>query len=199
QHRDRQPQPAAGGRGLDGHRRLRRRLRPPAAGEHPGRLRLRGAGRGPRAAAPVRPLPRPRADDADPRAVGNDPTMDPDLRAFYEYHAALQEPWDGPAAVVFTDGTQVGARLVRNGLRPLRYWVTEDDLIVLGSETGLVDVPRSTVVRTGRVAPGEIFLLDLERGEILPSREVTRAVAAEHPYRTWVQEQKVSLAELPER
>ncbi|HLQ79480.1 MAG TPA: glutamate synthase large subunit [Brachybacterium sp.] len=134
-----------------------------------------------------------------PEPWENDPTMDPDLRAFYEYHAALQEPWDGPAAVVFTDGTQVGARLDRNGLRPLRYWVTEDDLIVLGSETGLVDVPRSTVVRTGRVAPGEIFLLDLERGEILPSREVTRAVAAEHPYRTWVQEQKVSLAELPER
>ncbi|WP_394214669.1 glutamate synthase large subunit [Brachybacterium vulturis] len=134
-----------------------------------------------------------------PEPWENDPSMDPDLRTFYEYHAALQEPWDGPAAVVFTDGTQVGARLDRNGLRPLRYWVTDEDLIVLGSETGLVDVPRSAVVRTGRVAPGEIFLLDLERGEIIPSEQVTRGLATEHPYRTWVQEQKVPLAGLPAR
>ena len=134
-----------------------------------------------------------------PEPWENDPTMDPDLRAFYEFHAALQEPWDGPAAVVFTDGTQVGARLDRNGLRPLRYWVMEDDLVVLGSETGLVDLPRSAVVRTGRVAPGEIFLLDLERGEIVPSAELTRAIATEHPYRTWVREQKVALTELPAR
>src|SRR5699024_12263820 len=105
----------------------------------------------------------------------------------------------GPPAVASTVMSPVGAPLRRSRLRPLRYWATEDDLIMLGFETGLVDVPRSTVVRTGRVAPGEICLLDLERGEILPSREVTSAVAAEHPYRTWVQEQKVSLAELPER
>ncbi|MGO1226824.1 MAG: glutamate synthase large subunit [Brachybacterium sp.] len=134
-----------------------------------------------------------------PEPWENDESMDPDLRAFYEFHAALQEPWDGPAAAVFTDGTRVGARLDRNGLRPLRYWVMEDDLVVLGSETGLVDLPRSGVVRTGRVAPGEIFLLDLERGEIVPSEEITREVATEHPYRTWVREQKVSLSELPER
>jgi len=134
-----------------------------------------------------------------PEPWENDASMDPDLRAFYEFHAALQEPWDGPAAVVFTDGTRVGARLDRNGLRPLRYWVMEDDLVVLGSETGLVDLPRSGVVRTGRVAPGEIFLLDLERGEIVPSEEITRQVATEHPYRTWVREQKVALSELPER
>ena len=134
-----------------------------------------------------------------PEPWENDSTMDPDLRAFYEYHAALQEPWDGPAAVVFTDGDRVGARLDRNGLRPLRYWVTEDDLVVLGSETGLVDLPRSTVVRTGRVAPGEVFLLDLERGEIVPSDELTRAIATEHPYRSWVREQKVTLRDLPAR
>ncbi|ASK67245.1 glutamate synthase large subunit [Brachybacterium avium] len=134
-----------------------------------------------------------------PEPWENDASMDPDLRAFYEYHAALQEPWDGPAAVVFTDGARVGARLDRNGLRPLRYWVTDDDLIVLGSETGLVDVPRSAIVRTGRVAPGEIFLLDLERGQIVPSEELTRAISTEHPYRTWVREQKVTLAELPAR
>src|SRR5699024_3901880 len=93
----------------------------------------------------------------------------PDLRAFYEFHAALQEPWEGPAAVVFTDGSQVGARLDRNDLRPLRYLVREDDLVVLGSETGLVGVPRPAVARTGRSAPGEIFLLGLDAGEIVPS------------------------------
>ncbi|WP_114856087.1 glutamate synthase large subunit [Brachybacterium sp. YJGR34] len=134
-----------------------------------------------------------------PEPWENDPTMDPDLRAFYEFHAALQEPWDGPAAVVFSDGAQVGARLDRNGLRPLRYWVTEDDLVILGSETGVVDVPRASVVRTGRVAPGEIFLLDLERGEIVPSDRLKHEIATERPYGTWVREQKMRLQDLPER
>ncbi|MGP9537077.1 glutamate synthase large subunit [Brachybacterium sp. AOP43-C2-M15] len=134
-----------------------------------------------------------------PEPWENDDSMDPDLRAFYEFHAALQEPWDGPAAVVFSDGTQVGARLDRNGLRPLRYWVMEDDLVILGSETGLVDVPRTDVVRTGRVAPGEIFLLDLGKGEIVPSDELKHAIATEHPYSTWLKEQKVALTTLPAR
>ncbi|ATG54963.1 glutamate synthase large subunit [Brachybacterium ginsengisoli] len=134
-----------------------------------------------------------------PEPWENDDSMDPTLRAFYEYHAALQEPWDGPAAVVFTDGNQVGARLDRNGLRPLRYWITEDDLVILGSETGLTDVPRSTVIRTGRVAPGEIFLVDLEAGRIVPSDELKQEIATEHPYGTWVREQKVALADLPSR
>ncbi|MGO2606315.1 MAG: glutamate synthase large subunit [Brachybacterium tyrofermentans] len=134
-----------------------------------------------------------------PEPWENDATMDPDLRAFYEFHAALQEPWDGPASVVFTDGTQVGARLDRNGLRPLRYWITDDDLVILGSETGLVDVPRSSLVRTGRVAPGEIFLVDLAAGEIVPSDQLKHAIATEHPYGTWVREQKVQLADLPSR
>ncbi|AXK45024.1 glutamate synthase large subunit [Brachybacterium saurashtrense] len=134
-----------------------------------------------------------------PEPWENDSSMDPVLRDFYEYHAALQEPWDGPAAVVFTDGTQVGARLDRNGLRPLRYWVTDEDLVVLGSETGLIDVPRSSLVRTGRVAPGEIFLLDLAEGEIVPSDELKQAIATERPYGTWLREQKVELADLPAR
>ncbi len=134
-----------------------------------------------------------------PEPWENDESMDPDLRAFYEFHAALQEPWDGPAAVVFSDGTQVGARLDRNGLRPLRYWVMEDDLVILGSETGLVDVPRSEVVRTGRIAPGEIFLLDLEAGEIVPSDELKHEIATARPYATWVKEQKVALGDLPRR
>ena len=134
-----------------------------------------------------------------PEPWENDESMDPKLRAFYEFHSALQEPWDGPASVVFTDGTQVGARLDRNGLRPLRYWITQDDLVILGSETGLVDVPRSSVVRTGRVAPGEIFLLDLAAGEIVPSAELKHAIATEHPYDQWVREQKVPLTDLPAR
>ncbi|MFC7374377.1 MULTISPECIES: glutamate synthase large subunit [unclassified Brachybacterium] len=134
-----------------------------------------------------------------PEPWENDDSMDPDLRAFYEFHAALQEPWDGPASVVFTDGTQVGARLDRNGLRPLRYWVTDDDLVILGSETGLLDVPRSSLVRTGRVAPGEIFLVDVAEGEIVPSQELKHRIATEHPYGTWVREQKVNLSELPSR
>ena len=134
-----------------------------------------------------------------PEPWENDPTMDPQLRAFYEFHAALQEPWDGPAAVVFTDGTQVGARLDRNGLRPLRYWVTDDDLVILGSETGLTDVPRHRIARTGRVAPGEVFLVDLEAGRIVPSDELKAQIAAQHPYATWVREQKIALSDLPAR
>ena len=134
-----------------------------------------------------------------PEPWENAVSMDPQLRAFYEYHAALQEPWDGPASVVFTDGTQVGARLDRNGLRPLRYWITDEDLVVLGSETGLIDVPHSSLARTGRVAPGEIFLLDLDQGRIVPSDELKQAIAAEHPYGTWVREQKVHLSQLPVR
>ena len=134
-----------------------------------------------------------------PEPWENDESMDPDLRAFYEFHAALQEPWDGPAAVVFTDGSQVGARLDRNGLRPLRYWVMEDDLVILGSETGLVDVPRTAVARTGRIAPGEIFLLDLDAGEIVPSDRLKHEIATARPYAAWVQEQKVALGALPRR
>ena len=134
-----------------------------------------------------------------PEPWENDESMDPDLRAFYEFHATLQEPWDGPAAVVFTDGTQVGARLDRNGLRPLRYWVTDDDLVILGSETGIVDVPRESVVRTGRVAPGEIFLADLAEHRIIPSDELKHQIATERPYATWLREQKVALEDLPER
>ncbi|MGY5764449.1 glutamate synthase large subunit [Brachybacterium sp. DNPG3] len=134
-----------------------------------------------------------------PEAWENDPTMDPALRAFYEYHASLQEPWDGPASIVLTDGRLVGARLDRNGLRPLRYWVTDDDLVVLGSEAGLIDVPRARIARTGRIAPGEMFLIDLDRGEIVPSDEVKHEIAVARPYGRWLAEQKVPLAELPAR
>ncbi|HIY22938.1 MAG TPA: glutamate synthase large subunit [Candidatus Brachybacterium merdigallinarum] len=134
-----------------------------------------------------------------PEPWESDDSIDEDLRAFYRFHSALQEPWDGPASVVFTDGTQVGARLDRNGLRPLRYWITEDDLVILGSETGLVDVPHSQIARTGRVAPGEIFLLDLAEPRIVPSDELKHAIATERPYASWVKQQTVRLEDLPER
>ncbi|WP_010534461.1 glutamate synthase large subunit [Brachybacterium squillarum] len=134
-----------------------------------------------------------------PEPWENDDSMDPELRAFYEYHAALQEPWDGPASLVFTDGTHVGARLDRNGLRPLRYWITEDDLVVLGSETGLLDIPHDQLVRTGRVAPGEIFLLDLENHRVVESDELKHEIATAEPYGNWVAEKKVHLKDLPQR
>ncbi|GAB2544204.1 glutamate synthase large subunit [Brachybacterium huguangmaarense] len=134
-----------------------------------------------------------------PEPWENDPGMDPALRAFYEYHAMLQEPWDGPAALVFTDGTQVGAKLDRNGLRPLRYWVTRDGLVVLGSESGLLPIAPDDVVDKGRVAPGEILLVDVEAGRLVPDAEVKAGLVEEHPYATWLAEQAVDLSSLPDR
>lgn len=132
-----------------------------------------------------------------PESWENDDTMDPQVRAFYEYHSMLMEPWDGPANLVFTDGTQIGAVLDRNGLRPSRYWVTDDGLVVLGSESGLLPLPAERVVRKGRVAPGRMFLVDLERGEILDDAEVKRDLAARQPYREWLDEQLVHMESLP--
>jgi len=134
-----------------------------------------------------------------PEPWENDATMDPDLRGFYEFHSMLQEPWDGPAALVFTDGTQVGAKLDRNGLRPLRYWVGEDGLVVLGSEAGLIPMAPDAIARKGRVAPGEIFVVDTEQGRIIESDEVKAGVVGLHPWRAWVAEQKVHVSSLPER
>jgi glutamate synthase (NADPH/NADH) large chain len=134
-----------------------------------------------------------------PEAWENDATMDPDVRAFYEYHSMLMEPWDGPANLVFTDGTLVGAVLDRNGLRPSRWWVTDDGLVVLGSETGLLPVPPERVVARGRVAPGRMFLVDLAQGRVLDDREVKRELAARHPYGRWLEENLVRLDELPEQ
>src|SRR5215218_4533937 len=102
-----------------------------------------------------------------PEAWENATTMDPRLRAFYEFHSTLMEPWDGPASVVFSDGTKVGAVLDRNGLRPSRYWVTEDGLVVLASEVGTLDIDQSTVVRKGRLQPGRMFLIDTSEGRII--------------------------------
>ena len=132
-----------------------------------------------------------------PEAWENATAMDPAVRAFYEYHSMLMEPWDGPANLVFTDGLQVGAVLDRNGLRPSRYWVTTDGLVVLGSETGLLDLPAERVVTKGRVAPGRMFLVDLDEGRIVPDEEIKGRLADRQPYQEWLDQRLVHLGDLP--
>ncbi|GAA1819022.1 glutamate synthase large subunit [Nesterenkonia flava] len=134
-----------------------------------------------------------------PEAWENNPSMDPNLRAFYEYHAMLLEAWDGPAAMAFTDGTQLGAVLDRNGLRPARYWVTDDGLVILSSEVGVVEVEPSKVVRKGRVAPGMMFLCDTAEGRIIEDEEIKSELASKEPWQDWVAENLVRLEDLPER
>ncbi|GAA1156754.1 glutamate synthase large subunit [Ornithinicoccus hortensis] len=134
-----------------------------------------------------------------PESWENDEQMDPDLRAFYEFHSILMEPWDGPMNLVFTDGTQVGGVLDRNGLRPSRYWVSDDGLVVLGSESGVLPIPEARVVRKGRVKPGRMFLVDTAAGQIVDDRALKAELAAAHPYRAWLDEHLVRLADLPER
>ncbi|MDR2254666.1 MAG: glutamate synthase large subunit [Arthrobacter sp.] len=134
-----------------------------------------------------------------PEAWENDLSMDADKRAFYEYHSMLMEPWDGPAAVAFTDGTLVGAVLDRNGLRPSRYWVSEDGLVVLASEVGVVDLDQHTIIRKGRVSPGKMFLIDTAAGRIVEDAQIKAEVAAANPWREWVKNNLRSLADLPER
>lgn len=134
-----------------------------------------------------------------PEAWENHGEMDPDRRAFYEYHSTLMEPWDGPAALTFTDGTLIGAVLDRNGLRPGRYWITQDGLVVLASETGVLDIDPSTVVRKGRLEPGRMFLVDTGAGRVVEDDEVKAQLAAQRPYAQWVSEHSVFLDQLPER
>ncbi|MFP5071530.1 glutamate synthase large subunit [Pseudonocardia nantongensis] len=134
-----------------------------------------------------------------PEAWENNTEMSPARRAFYEYHSTLMEPWDGPALVAFTDGTQIGAVLDRNGLRPARWWVTEDGLVVLASEVGVLDVAPDKVVRKGRLEPGRMFLIDTERGKIVDDEEIKGELAAEHPYADWLHAGLIRLDELPER
>ncbi|MCY4726210.1 glutamate synthase large subunit [Nocardioides sp. STR2] len=121
-----------------------------------------------------------------PEAWENHREMDAKRRAFYEFHSMLMEPWDGPACVVFTDGTQIGAVLDRNGLRPSRYWVTDDGLVVLASEVGVLDLDPATVVRKGRLQPGRMFLVDTEEHRIIEDEEVKSQLAAEQPYDEWL-------------
>jgi glutamate synthase (NADPH/NADH) large chain len=134
-----------------------------------------------------------------PEAWENHSEMEPARRAFYEYHANLIEPWDGPAALTFTDGTLIGAVLDRNGLRPGRYWVTEDGLVVLASESGVLDLDPATVVRKGRLEPGRMFLVDTGAGRIVEDDEIKGQLAAQRPYQRWIDEHKITLESLPER
>ncbi|MET9922058.1 glutamate synthase large subunit [Streptomyces sp. NPDC006435] len=134
-----------------------------------------------------------------PEAWENHASMDPARRAFYQYHSTMMEPWDGPACVTFTDGVQVGAVLDRNGLRPGRYWVTDDGLVVLSSEVGVLDIDPAKVVRKGRLQPGRMFLVDTAEHRIIEDDEIKAALAAEHPYEEWLRTGEIELEDLPER
>jgi glutamate synthase domain-containing protein 2/glutamate synthase domain-containing protein 1/glutamate synthase domain-containing protein 3 len=133
-----------------------------------------------------------------PEAWSGNPDMDEDKRAFYEYHASLMEPWDGPAAMAFTDGRVIGATLDRNGLRPGRYVVTKDDLVVLASEAGVLDVPAKDVRLKGRLQPGRMFLVDTVQQRIISDAEIKKQLAGRQPYAAWLKEQQVNLDQLPE-
>jgi glutamate synthase (NADPH/NADH) large chain len=134
-----------------------------------------------------------------PEAWEKQTDMDPQLRDFYEYHSMLMEPWDGPAAVIFTDGNLVGATLDRNGLRPGRYIVTEDGLVVLASEIGVVDIEPSRIVRKGRLQPGRMFLADTATGRLIDDSEIKAEIAAAEPWGKWLEENRINLKDLPER
>ncbi len=134
-----------------------------------------------------------------PEAWENRDDMDPDLRAYYEYHSFMMEPWDGPASLAFTDGRCIGAVLDRNGLRPSRYVVTKDGLVVMASEVGVVDIEPENVLVKERLHPGKIFMVDLERGRIIEDEEIKRTVTEQRPYREWVEKHRVRLADLPAR
>ncbi len=134
-----------------------------------------------------------------PEAWENDQTIDPAKKAFYEYHSCLMEPWDGPACVTFTDGELIGAVLDRNGLRPGRFWVTDDGLVVLGSETGILDIAPENVIRKGRLQPGKMFLVDTKVGRIIEDEEIKSELAAAQPYEQWVKDQIVYLDDIAER
>jgi glutamate synthase (ferredoxin) len=125
-------------------------------------------------------------------------TMSAAKRAFYEYHSCLMEPWDGPASIAFTDGTRIGAVLDRNGLRPSRYYVTKDDLVIMASEVGVLDVPAERVLQKGRLQPGRMFLVDTEQGRIVADEELKEKIANERPYRDWLESNLVRLADVPD-
>jgi len=133
-----------------------------------------------------------------PEAWAHDPLMDPERKAFYEYYAALMEPWDGPAAIAFTDGRQIGATLDRNGLRPARYLITDDDYVIMASESGVLPVPEEKIVRKWRLQPGKMLLIDLEEGRIIDDAEIKQKLAREHPYADWLKQTQFKLEDLAE-
>ncbi len=132
-----------------------------------------------------------------PEAWQNHTTMSESKRAFYEYYSALEEPWDGPASISFTDGHYIGAVLDRNGLRPSRYYLTHDDRVIMASEVGVLDIDPKLVKEKGRLQPGRIFLVDFEQGRLIPDDEVKSEMASRRPYKDWLKNQKITLEELP--
>ncbi len=132
-----------------------------------------------------------------PEAWADNPLMDAKRRAFYEYHAALMEPWDGPAAVAFTDGEQIGATLDRNGLRPARYLITDDDCVVLASEMGVLPIPESKIIKKWRLQPGKMLLIDLNEGRIIDDVELKEKLSSKLPYQHWLHDSQIQLEELP--
>jgi glutamate synthase (NADPH/NADH) large chain len=133
-----------------------------------------------------------------PEAWAGNPLINEERRAFYEYHAALMEPWDGPAAVAFTDGRMIGATLDRNGLRPARYLITDDDLVLMASEMGVLDIPQHKIVKKWRLQPGRMFLIDMQAGRIVDDDELKTQLATAKPYRQWIEQSRYFLADLPE-
>ena len=133
-----------------------------------------------------------------PEAWAGNPLMDEDRRAFYEYHMALMEPWDGPAAVAFTDGRQIGATLDRNGLRPARYLVTDDDLVVMASEIGVLPIAQERIIKKWRLQPGKMLLIDLEEGRIIGDDEIKKTLSTAKPYRKWIEKSRHYVDEMPE-
>ena len=132
-----------------------------------------------------------------PEAWQNHETMSETKRAFYEYHSALMEPWDGPASIVYTDGHYIGALLDRNGLRPSRFYVTKDDRVIMASEVGVLDVEPTNILSKGRLQPGKMFLVDFEQGRIITDDELKEEIAAKRPYNTWLKDQRIALSDLP--
>ena len=134
-----------------------------------------------------------------PEPWENHEGMDQSLKDFYKYQSARMEPWDGPASIIFTDGTVVGAVLDRNGLRPSRYWVTDDDLVIMASEVGVVDVAPEKIIEKGRLQPGKMFFIDTNEGRIVRDEEIKSKLVSQRPYGSWLKENQVDLSELPER
>ncbi len=132
-----------------------------------------------------------------PEAWHNNPLMDPARRAFYEYHSSLMEPWDGPAAVAFTDGRQIGATLDRNGLRPARYLITDDNLVIMASEMGVLTIPEEKIVKKWRLQPGKMLLIDMEKGRIIDDEEIKAELSARRPYQQWLDEAQIMVRDLP--
>ena len=134
-----------------------------------------------------------------PEAWENHATMNPQRKAFYKYHASIMEPWDGPASIAFSDGTVIGAVLDRNGLRPSRFWVTSDDVVIMASEVGVLDIAPEKVVRKGRLQPGRMFLIDTAQGRIIDDEEVKHDLATDHPYEDWLHAGLLHIDDLPAR